>query len=144
MDGIDGLFKNWLDCPPICSFKFHKFRCKALVYEPSKIKIWPRYIYYPNNEKSFVNFFNLVSFTQGWILETHILICKNCSIIFNTIIMEGIWSYLTLCTILLDDTKNINVQVYLDYIFETTDNLSLTWDSPMRHSLYSWCMMTVY
>ena len=91
----------------VCPLVVSKIHCDALVYESSKIKI---YIYHLNNEELFVNFFILMSFMPGnfanhvkmvkrWLLDAHILMYRNCSIIFETnIIMEGTRFYLTLCT----------------------------------------------
>ena len=38
---------------------------KKIVYEPSKITIWPQFINCLNDKELFVNFFQLTSFTQG-------------------------------------------------------------------------------
>ena len=43
---------------------------------------------------------------------------KSGSIILKDHSMKMIGSYLTLCTTPLDDTRNINVQVLLDYMSE--------------------------
>ena len=53
---------------------------------------------------------------------------QNCSIILGVAIVEGIGSYLTLCTTPLDGTRNIDMQVSLDYISETQDGLFLSLD----------------
>ena len=86
-------------------------------------------------------FTSLDKIAKKWLLDAHILMYKNWSFIFNAINMERTRAYLTLYTTPLDGTKNINLQISLDYISETQGGLFLTRDSlcGIPSKVYAWC-----
>ena len=60
---MNGSFKiNWQNGS---TESFGHWLFQKIVYEPSKITIWPQFINCLNDKELFVNFFELMSFTQG-------------------------------------------------------------------------------